>query len=111
LALRLEWSDNLRHPRHDTRLPIPDAAIADLCRKWQVTECALFGSVLRHDFGPDSDVDVLVSFAPEVRGARHERLAPTGHSRIARASSHVGGEDTWAGRSDHRPLTVVLSHP
>jgi len=48
------------------RLPIP-AAIADFCRKWQVTEFALFGSVLRHDFGPDSDVDVLVSFAPDVR--------------------------------------------
>ncbi len=49
------------------RLPIPEAAIADFCRKWQVTEFALFGSVLRDDFGPDSDVDVLVSFAPDVR--------------------------------------------
>jgi len=49
------------------RLPIPAAAIADFCRKWQVTEFALFGSVLRDDFGPDSDVDVLVSFAPDVR--------------------------------------------
>jgi predicted nucleotidyltransferase len=39
--------------------------LAEFCRKWQITELALFGSVLRDDFGPDSDVDVLVSFAPE----------------------------------------------
>jgi len=31
----------------------------------QLTEMSLFGSILRDDFGPDSDVDVLVSFAPE----------------------------------------------
>ena len=34
------------------------------CRKWRVRELALFGSVVRGDFGPDSDVDVLVSFSP-----------------------------------------------
>lgn len=49
------------------RLPIPEAAVAAFCAKWQVTEFALFGSVLRDDFGPDSDVDVLVSFAPDAR--------------------------------------------
>ena len=37
--------------------------IACFCRKWKITEFSLFGSVLRDDFGPDSDVDVLVSFA------------------------------------------------
>ena len=36
--------------------------IADFCRRWDVSELALFGSVLRDDFGPDSDVDVLVRF-------------------------------------------------
>ena len=36
--------------------------IADFCRRWNVTELALFGSVLREDFGPESDVDVLVEF-------------------------------------------------
>jgi len=35
------------------------------CRKWRVQELSLFGSVLRDDFGPDSDVDVLVSFAED----------------------------------------------
>jgi predicted nucleotidyltransferase len=36
--------------------------IAVFCRKWKITEFAVFGSVLREDFRPDSDVDVLVSF-------------------------------------------------
>lgn len=49
------------------RLPIPERAIAEFCRRWKVTEFALFGSVVRDDFRPDSDVDVLVSFAPEMR--------------------------------------------
>lgn len=39
--------------------------IAAFCRKWKVTEFALFGSVLRDDFGPDSDIDVLVELAPD----------------------------------------------
>lgn len=41
--------------------------IAEFCRKWNVTEFAVFGSALRDDFGPDSDVDVLVTFAPDAR--------------------------------------------
>jgi hypothetical protein len=45
-------------------LPIPTDKIADLCRRWKVKELALFGSVLRDDFRPDSDVDVLVEFEP-----------------------------------------------
>ena len=41
--------------------------IADFCQRWHVAELALFGSVLRDDFRPDSDVDVLVTFEPEAR--------------------------------------------
>jgi uncharacterized protein len=39
--------------------------LADLCRRRQVAELAVFGSALRDDFRPDSDVDVLVTFAPD----------------------------------------------
>ena len=46
-------------------LDIPLGRIEAFCRKWQVREFSLFGSVLRDDFRPDSDVDVLVSFEPE----------------------------------------------
>jgi len=41
--------------------------IAAFCQKWQVAELSLFGSVLREDFRPTSDVDVLISFLPEAR--------------------------------------------
>jgi len=55
--------------RQDVRqeITIPENKIADFCQRWQVTELALFGSVLRGDFRPDSDVDVLISFAPDAR--------------------------------------------
>jgi predicted nucleotidyltransferase len=42
---------------------IPKEKIADFCRKWKIVELSLFGSVLRDDFRPASDVDVLVTFA------------------------------------------------
>jgi hypothetical protein len=44
------------------KINIDEEAIADFCKRWKITECALFGSVLRDDFAPDSDIDVLVSF-------------------------------------------------
>ena len=46
-------------------LNIPMEDIEAFCRRWRVTEFSLFGSVLRDDFQPDSDVDVLVSFADD----------------------------------------------
>lgn len=48
-------------------LTIPQDQIATFCQKWQIAELALFGSVLRPDFRPDSDIDVLVRFGPETR--------------------------------------------
>jgi predicted nucleotidyltransferase len=49
------------------QIDIDTGKIADFCRRWNVVELALFGSVLREDFRPDSDVDVLVTFAPDAR--------------------------------------------
>ncbi|HWE38768.1 MAG TPA: nucleotidyltransferase family protein [Isosphaeraceae bacterium] len=43
---------------------IPPEALADFCRHHHIRRLAPFGSVLRDDFGPDSDVDVLVAFHP-----------------------------------------------
>ena len=45
---------------------LPMDAIRRFCQHWQVTELALFGSVLRDDFRPDSDIDVLVQFRDDV---------------------------------------------
>ena len=49
------------------RVTIPKEQLEAFCLRWKVAEVALFGSVLRDDFRPDSDVDVLVSFMPEAR--------------------------------------------
>jgi hypothetical protein len=49
------------------KLDISRTQLADFCEKWQVEEIALFGSVLRDDFRPDSDVDMLITFAPGVK--------------------------------------------
>jgi hypothetical protein len=39
-------------------------SLAEFCRKWRIRELSLFGSALRDDFGPESDLDFLVSFEP-----------------------------------------------
>lgn len=49
------------------RIEIPQAEVRAFCQRWQIVEFAFFGSVLRDDFRPDSDVDVLVRFHPEAR--------------------------------------------
>jgi len=46
---------------------VPKARLAEFCRRHQIRKLALFGSVLREDFRPESDVDVLVEFQPGKR--------------------------------------------
>ncbi len=48
-------------------ITIPQEAIAQFCQKWKIQEFYLFGSVLRDDFRPDSDIDVMVEFTPDAR--------------------------------------------
>ena len=49
------------------RIEIPEERLAEFCRIHRIQKLSLFGSVLREDFGPDSDVDVLVEFKPGTR--------------------------------------------
>ena len=49
----------------EEKLLVSKETIAKFCKKWKITEFAFFGSVLRDDFRPDSDVDVLVTFSPD----------------------------------------------
>jgi predicted nucleotidyltransferase len=48
-------------------IDLPMAEIEAFCQRWKITELSLFGSVLRDDFRPNSDVDVLVTFAEDAR--------------------------------------------
>ena len=47
------------------QIDLPKEKISDFCRQYKISELALFGSVLRDDFSPESDIDVLVTFAPD----------------------------------------------
>ena len=53
------------------RLPLPvdlpSEALVDFCRRWRIIKLEVFGSILRDDFGPDSDIDFLVTFDPAAR--------------------------------------------
>jgi len=63
-------------------IALPMAAITDFCRRWQIVEFALFGSVLREDFAAESDVDVLVRYAPGTTHSLRDYL--TMHDELER---------------------------
>jgi hypothetical protein len=46
-------------------IEVADDLIEAFCRKWKITQIELFGSALRDDFRPDSDIDLLVTFEPD----------------------------------------------
>lgn len=49
------------------QIDLPQEALNAFCQRWQIAELAIFGSALREDFRPDSDIDILVSFKPGVQ--------------------------------------------
>jgi predicted nucleotidyltransferase len=55
-------------------ISLPMEQIIGFCHKWQVTEFALFGSVLRDDFRSDSDIDVLLTISPSINRGLTETL-------------------------------------
>ena len=57
------------------KLKIPRGELADFCRQNRIRRLSLFGSVLRDDFSPESDIDILVEFEPGARvGLRFFRM-------------------------------------
>ncbi|MDQ2998368.1 MAG: nucleotidyltransferase domain-containing protein, partial [Chloroflexota bacterium] len=52
-------------PESITRIDIPFKMLNDICQRYEVSELAVFGSILRKDFRDDSDVDLLVEFKPD----------------------------------------------
>lgn len=70
-----------------TRLPLPMDSIAEICRRFGVERLEVFGSVLRDDFRPDSDVDFLVTF--------REGCQACSNSRILRTNSNRSLVATW----------------
>lgn len=74
------------------RIPVPEAALADFCRKYGVEELSLFGSVLRDDFSPESDVDVLIALAPD---------------RTMTIETYLAMTDDLSALFDGRPIDLV----
>lgn len=58
-------SDRILIDTNTNNIKISKDEIINFCQRWNIIEFALFGSVLRDDFRPDSDVDVLVNLAPD----------------------------------------------
>lgn len=56
-------------------LSVSEEQITTFCQRWQISELSLFGSALREDFREDSDVDVMVSFAPGARWSLFDLVA------------------------------------
>ncbi len=48
-----------------SKFTVPKDRILEFCNRWKITKFSLFGSAVRDDFLPESDVDVLVSFSPD----------------------------------------------
>lgn len=65
------------------RIDVPFEQLAEFCRRYRVRKLAFFGSVLRDDFAPDSDVDVLVEFEPDAR------VGLIGFARMESELSHI----------------------
>ena len=72
----------MNHLKKMTHFKMHDAAIGVFCRKHHIRKLSLYGSVLRHDFRPDSDVDVLVEF---------EQGHPVGLIRFAAMERELSG--------------------
>jgi predicted nucleotidyltransferase len=67
------------------RIAIPQEALAEFCHRNHIRRLSLFGSVLREDFTPESDVDVLVEFEPEAQ------VSLLGEVRIEREMGEILG--------------------
>lgn len=62
------------HSKLYDRLGITSAQLAEFCQRWCVAELSLFGSVLRDDFRPDSDIDVLVTYQATAKRGLFEKM-------------------------------------
>ena len=95
------------------RIEMPKEEVADFCRRNHIRRLSLFGSVLRDDFGPESDVDILVEFESgrkpgfmrlaamerelsEIIGRKADMRTPQDLSRFFRDEVVAGAEVQYA---------------
>lgn len=56
------------------QIKFPQERIVDFCQRWKIKEMAFFGSVLGGEFGPESDVDIMVAFTPDADWGLFDQL-------------------------------------
>jgi len=89
-------------------LEVPDEVIRTFCRKWKIEELSLFGSALRTDFRPDSDLDVLATFAKDAQWSvfDHSRMSEELSTLLGRKVDIVEGADLSNPFRRHEILTT-----
>src|SRR3954452_18845021 len=95
------------------RIDLPLDELAEICRRYGVRRLALFGSALRDDFGPASDVDLLVEFQPGTRtglaffGLQDELSAAIGRTVDLNTAGFLGPRILPAVLAEAQPLYVA----
>jgi predicted nucleotidyltransferase len=89
------------------RLGLSIEQIAQFCQKWHITELSLFGSVLGNQFHTDSDIDILIRFAPNTRQGllslakiKHDLEANTGRAVDIALKESVENSENWIRRNE-----------
>lgn len=97
---------------NEPRIPIDREKIAEFCQKHGIIEFSLFGSVLRDDFGPDSDVDVMISLSPQTRFGliKYGRLIYDLRQLIGRDVDVVLRKEIEASSNRFRKRDVLSNH-
>lgn len=102
-------------PQLQERLTIAPEEIAQLCQRWSITEMALFGSVLSDQFNADSDIDILIRFAPNARQGlltlskiKHELETRIGREVDIALKESVENSENWIRRHEILKTTQVI---
>ena len=103
------------NPKIQQRLGLSLIEISAFCQQWQIVEMALFGSVLREDFQADSDIDILVKFAPKARQGlltlakiKHELEARFGRSVDIALKQSIEKSENWIRRPEILQTAQVI---
>ena len=102
-------------PQLQERLGISTEQIAQLCQQWNITELALFGSVLSDQFHADSDIDILIRFAPDARQGlltlakiKHDLEASTGRVVDIALKESIENSENWIRRHEILKTAQVI---
>lgn len=102
-------------PLIEERIGLDQDDLASFCQHWQIAEMALFGSVLRSDFHPHSDIDILLRFSPHARQGlltlaqiKHQLEDLTGRTIDLLLLPTIEKSDNWIRRTEILSTAQVI---